>query len=589
MSTEISNLNPEAFGEIVRRYQNLVSATTFSITGNLQQSEDLAQETFIAAWQNLDSLREPEKLAGWLCGIARNLSRKWIRKVENRQSFSPETPVEQLAAPPLEEENDREEQAALLWNTIKHIPEMYREPLVMYYRQNQTVGDIASALDISEANVRQRIARGRSFLKEEIERKVETALERLRPSEHFVVAVLAAIPVLAVQSQCVAASSAASSAMTAGKASAVPSLGLYLWSLVTGILSPFLLLTGFVCGMNSAVRNAPTLRSRRFMLKVVACHFTAFFTWLALCFVAEFSAAMVSKYILGKEQFPLSNSWYLAGMLLIPVYCCIASFRFNSRWRTIVEEDQRTEKSQFIELESSTLSLRSIKKTFWISLLSAGIALAILFVAAVLPAIVNARHYPPGAATEIITFGIAFLLLLVMYYALFFRLLRFAENEAAFQKYPPRLSNLLSLLTGESPVVRGFRNRITFWSDLVFIGLGSIWIQHMVLLISRPYLKFESPWITVFQWGSALGLVLFVILFAGMPRRRYWGIVLYSLVLVILDVPLMIRSEYWVKDYPLIGFEFQPVGKALLLLFIFAVGSIGLAGLYVFRKKTATS
>jgi len=46
MSTELSfEHNREAFGEIVRRYQGMVSPVTFSMTGNLQQSEDLAQET----------------------------------------------------------------------------------------------------------------------------------------------------------------------------------------------------------------------------------------------------------------------------------------------------------------------------------------------------------------------------------------------------------------------------------------------------------------------------------------------------------------------------------------------------------------
>ncbi|MGL6196525.1 MAG: RNA polymerase sigma factor [Thermoguttaceae bacterium] len=66
--------NREAFAQIVQKYQNLVSAVTFGITGNLQQSEDLAQETFVIAWEKLSELREPEKLSSWLCGIARNLS-----------------------------------------------------------------------------------------------------------------------------------------------------------------------------------------------------------------------------------------------------------------------------------------------------------------------------------------------------------------------------------------------------------------------------------------------------------------------------------------------------------------------------------
>jgi RNA polymerase sigma factor (sigma-70 family) len=64
----------EAFGRIVARYQALVCSVAFSACGSLATSEDLAQETFIAAWRRLGDLREPDKLRNWLCGIARNLA-----------------------------------------------------------------------------------------------------------------------------------------------------------------------------------------------------------------------------------------------------------------------------------------------------------------------------------------------------------------------------------------------------------------------------------------------------------------------------------------------------------------------------------
>ena len=62
-----------AFGQIVMRYQALICSLAYSATGSLNRSEDLAQETFVAAWQQLPVLREPSKLRAWLCGIARNL------------------------------------------------------------------------------------------------------------------------------------------------------------------------------------------------------------------------------------------------------------------------------------------------------------------------------------------------------------------------------------------------------------------------------------------------------------------------------------------------------------------------------------
>src|SRR5258708_40357212 len=56
----------QAFGEIVRRYQDLAFACAYAVLGDFQLSEDAAQESFIAAWRNLDQLRQPEAFPGWL-------------------------------------------------------------------------------------------------------------------------------------------------------------------------------------------------------------------------------------------------------------------------------------------------------------------------------------------------------------------------------------------------------------------------------------------------------------------------------------------------------------------------------------------
>ena len=78
--------NREAFGYIVSRYQSLVCSLAYSATGSLSQSEDLAQETFFAAWKHLGDLREPAKLRAWLCGIARNHINNFLRGHSSRSS-----------------------------------------------------------------------------------------------------------------------------------------------------------------------------------------------------------------------------------------------------------------------------------------------------------------------------------------------------------------------------------------------------------------------------------------------------------------------------------------------------------------------
>src|SRR5436190_3985019 len=80
----------EAFGLIVSRYQSLICSLTYSATGNLGESEDLAQETFITAWKHLGHLRERQKLKAWLCGIARNCINNALRREGRRPIRSAE-------------------------------------------------------------------------------------------------------------------------------------------------------------------------------------------------------------------------------------------------------------------------------------------------------------------------------------------------------------------------------------------------------------------------------------------------------------------------------------------------------------------
>lgn len=193
----------DAFGDLVSRYQSLICAVTFSRCGDFQRSQELAQETFVAAWQNLRSLQEPSKFKSWLCGIARNLSLGAVRKAakepaEGAAEIDLEGPMETATG---ESEPDAlcmaAEEGAVVWRALEGLPENYREPMVLYYREEQSVARVAEALDLSADAVKQRLARGRGLLKSRMATVVESALLATRPGPAFTVAVVTALPVLA--------------------------------------------------------------------------------------------------------------------------------------------------------------------------------------------------------------------------------------------------------------------------------------------------------------------------------------------------------------------------------------------------------
>ena len=205
--------NREAFERIVSRYQSLVCSLAYSATGNLGESEDLAQETFITAWKHLGHLRERHKLRPWLCGIARNRINSFLRREGReplREAESLETAAESHSAEPAPAEQaiSREEEA-ILWRSLEKIPETYREPLILFYREQQSAARVAEALDISEDTVHQRLSRGRKLLQQEILGFVEGALNRTNPGRAFTLGVLAALPATMVSSAKAAALSTA--------------------------------------------------------------------------------------------------------------------------------------------------------------------------------------------------------------------------------------------------------------------------------------------------------------------------------------------------------------------------------------------
>src|SRR4029077_11952770 len=142
----------------------------------------------------------PAKLRSWLCGIVRNRIHKNLRRegrepAHNAESLEIVHDSPANEALPSEEAVSREEEA-ILWRSLEKIPELYREPLILFYREHQSIEAVAEELELSEDAVKQRLSRGRKLLQEEVHAFVQGALERTNPSKAFTIGVLASLPVM---------------------------------------------------------------------------------------------------------------------------------------------------------------------------------------------------------------------------------------------------------------------------------------------------------------------------------------------------------------------------------------------------------
>ncbi|MGH7994609.1 MAG: RNA polymerase sigma factor, partial [Limisphaerales bacterium] len=242
----------DAFSRIVSRYQILICSLAYNRIGHLGQSEDVAQETFITAWKHLRLLREPAKLRAWLCGIVHNRIHKTLRR-EGREPVHLAEPLETVhetpaaEALPSEQTISREEEA-ILWRSLEKIPELYREPLILFYREHESIETVAAQLELSEDAVKQRLSRGRKLLQEEVQVFVESTLRRTAPGQAFSGAVLAALPM----------APAAAGVGVAGKGAIAAK-----WGVLGAWLAPIIGILGGMLAHWLIFRAAPTAAERR--------------------------------------------------------------------------------------------------------------------------------------------------------------------------------------------------------------------------------------------------------------------------------------------------------------------------------------
>jgi RNA polymerase sigma factor (sigma-70 family) len=262
----------DAFGLIVTRYQNLLCSLAYSATGSLGQSQDLAQETFITAWKQLADLREPEKLRPWLCRISRNLAYDALQKQGREPIHKAESLEEVEESPamiplPSDSTISREEEA-ILWRVIERIPEIYREPLILFYREHESIENVATALDLSEDAVKQRLSRGRKLLHSEVLTFLEGTLRRTSPGKVFTMGVLAALPAFAISARAAEAGVATAKGGITAKAVATTGLSASIAAPALGFLGNYF---GYRLGMDGARSDDERNFIKRFYRRLMAC------------------------------------------------------------------------------------------------------------------------------------------------------------------------------------------------------------------------------------------------------------------------------------------------------------------------------
>jgi len=156
-----------AAAELVDIYYEQIYLFMRRLGHSHQGSEDLTQETFLAAWSHIGQLGSGEALNGWLYRIACNFSRRHWRRRKGRKTAS----IEGFDVPQdgeSEKKAEYYEQLGRLKKAVEQLPLRLRQAVVLHYMQQLTICEAAEAAGVREGTFKSRLNRALKTLRKQV-------------------------------------------------------------------------------------------------------------------------------------------------------------------------------------------------------------------------------------------------------------------------------------------------------------------------------------------------------------------------------------------------------------------------------------
>jgi RNA polymerase sigma-70 factor (ECF subfamily) len=163
--------DPDAYGQIVRRYQTAVFNVCYRLLRDRAEAEDAAQETFLRAHARLRMFDPARPFGPWIRRVAANLC---LNRLEARPPAGAELDEERDRAPDADPEAAREqaESAEAIRNAIAGLPPRYRAVIELRHFQDLSYDEMAAALNLPLSDVKSHLFRARRMLAEKLKREI---------------------------------------------------------------------------------------------------------------------------------------------------------------------------------------------------------------------------------------------------------------------------------------------------------------------------------------------------------------------------------------------------------------------------------
>lgn len=172
--------NEGAYKKLVDKYQRALFFHILKMVKDREQVEDLVQETFVKAFDNLDSYSTNYAFSTWLYRIATNHTIDYLRK-KKLKTLSIDSPMKtkdgemEMQLPDESAHTDRDiiqkQRQKIVQEAIENLPEKYRKVIQLRHMEEKSYQEIADILDLPLGTVKAHIFRARELLYKELKDK----------------------------------------------------------------------------------------------------------------------------------------------------------------------------------------------------------------------------------------------------------------------------------------------------------------------------------------------------------------------------------------------------------------------------------
>ncbi len=155
----------DAFGKLYQRYARMVHGILLAKIP-VAEVEDLVQEVFLRAMPRLHVLRDASRLGAWLAAITRNMAKDYYRQPRVQIEHNNDSADASAAT---DDQADSQEAAEIL-ESVRSLPEAYRETLILRLVEGMTGPEIAAKTGLAHGSVRVNLNRGMQQLREKLRR-----------------------------------------------------------------------------------------------------------------------------------------------------------------------------------------------------------------------------------------------------------------------------------------------------------------------------------------------------------------------------------------------------------------------------------